>query len=36
VAYAYFFSYILFINLVFLNLFIAIILDGYFETLNDD
>jgi hypothetical protein len=32
VTYIYFFSYITLVSLVFLNLFVAIILDGYFRT----
>jgi hypothetical protein len=31
-VYIYFFSYITLVSLVFLNLFVAIILDGYFRT----
>lgn len=32
----YFISYLIFITLIFLNLFVAIILNGYFETKNED
>lgn len=32
VTYVFFFSYLMMITLVFLNLFVAIILNGYFET----
>jgi hypothetical protein len=32
----YFMSYLIFITLIFLNLFVAIILNGYFETRNED
>ncbi len=31
-AYPYFFTFVTFVSLVFLNLFVAIILNGYFET----
>jgi len=35
-AYVFFISYMLMITLIFLNLFVAIILNGYFDTRNED